>query len=83
MSNCLEKVEKLKGVVTAANGVNAERAVPMRFQKPVKTGLDAANIVRRDVENYEADTLQFTQSLGVWCGFIGQQTMIAIKKQVG
>ena len=39
--------------------------------------------MRRDIENYEADTSQYTQSLGCWHGFIGQQKMIAIKKHFG
>ena len=87
MSNYLEQVEKLQGVATAANGVNAEHAVRMRLQNQFKTGLDVAkytaDIMRRDVENYEADTSQYTQSLGCWHGFIGQQKMIAIKKHFG
>ena len=87
MSNYLEQVEKLQGVATAANGVNAEHAVRMRLQNQFKTGLDVAkytaNIMRRDIENYEADTSQYTQSLGCWHGFIGQQKMIAIKKHFG
>ena len=87
MSNYLEQVEKLQGVATAANGVNAEHAVRMRLQNQFKTGLDVAkytaDIMRRDIENYEADTTQYTQSLGCWHGFIGQQKMIAIKKHFG
>ena len=87
MSNYLEQVEKLQSVATAANGVNAEHAVRMRLQNQFKTGLDVAkytaDIMRRDIENYEADTSQYTQSLGCWHGFIGQQKMIAIKKHFG
>ena len=87
MSNYLEQVEKLQAVATAANGVSAEHAVRMRLQNKFKTGLDVAkytaDIMRRDIENYEADTSQYTQSLGCWHGFIGQQKMIAIKKHFG
>ena len=87
MSNYLEQVEKLQGLATAANGVNAEHAVRMRLQNQFKTGLDVAkytaDIMRRDIDNYEADTSQYTQSLGCWHGFIGQQKMIAIKKHFG
>ena len=87
MSNYLEQVEKLQGVATAANGVNAEHAVRMRLQNQFKTGLEVAkytaDLMRRDIENYEADTSQYTQSLGCWHGFIGQQKMIAIKKHFG
>jgi isocitrate lyase len=32
---------------------------------------------------YDADTSQYTQSLGCWHGFIGQQKLIAIKKHFG
>jgi isocitrate lyase len=74
-------------LATAANGVNAEHAVRMRLQNQFKTGLDVAkytaDIMRLDIENYEADTSQYTQSLGCWHGFIGQQKMIAIKKHFG
>lgn len=87
MSNYLKQVEKLQGVATAANGVSAEHAVRMRLQNQFKTGLDVAkytaDIMRRDIENYEEDTSQYTQSLGCWHGFIGQQKMIAIKKHFG
>ena len=87
MSNYREQVEKLQSVATAANGVNAEHAVRMRLQNQFKTGLDVArytaDIMRRDIDNYEADTSQYTQSLGCWHGFIGQQKMIAIKKHFG
>jgi isocitrate lyase len=32
---------------------------------------------------YDADTAKYTQSLGCWHGFIGQQKMIAVKKHFG
>ena len=87
MSHYLEQVEKLAGIGIAANGVNAEHAVRMRLQNQFKTGLDVAkytaDIMRRDIDNYEQDTSQYTQSLGCWHGFIGQQKMIAIKKHFG
>lgn len=87
MSNYLEQVEKLVGIETAANGVSAEHAVRMRLQNQFKTGLDVAkytaDIMRRDIDNYEEDPSQYTQSLGCWHGFIGQQKMIAIKKHFG
>ncbi len=87
MSNYLEQVESLAGLATAANGVSAEQAVRMRLQNQFKTGLDVArytaDIMRRDLDAYDADTSQYTQSLGCWHGFIGQQKMIAIKKHFG
>ena len=87
MSNYSEQVENLAGLATAANGVSAEQAVRMRLQNQFKTGLDVArytaDIMRRDLDAYDADTSQYTQSLGCWHGFIGQQKMIAIKKHFG
>jgi len=39
--------------------------------------------MRADMAAYDADTAQYTQSLGCWHGFIAQQKMIAIKKHFG
>jgi isocitrate lyase len=36
--------------------------------------------MRKDMEAYDNDTAAYTQSLGCWHGFIGQQKMISIKK---
>ena len=36
--------------------------------------------MRRDMAAYDADPSKYTQSLGCWHGFIGQQKMISIKK---
>jgi isocitrate lyase len=36
--------------------------------------------MRKDMNEYDADSSQYTQSLGCWHGFIGQQKLIAIKK---
>jgi isocitrate lyase len=56
----------------------------MRAQNRFQTGLDiaryTAGIMRRDMANYDADPSMYTQSLGCWHGFIGQQKMISIKK---
>ncbi|MEZ7990314.1 MAG: isocitrate lyase, partial [Halioglobus sp.] len=53
-------------------------------QNRFKTGLDiakyTASIMRQDMNEYDADSSQYTQSLGCWHGFIGQQKLIAIKK---
>jgi len=35
------------------------------------------------MENYDKDSSQYTQSLGCWHGFIGQQKLISIKKHFG
>ena len=64
--------------------INSESAARMRLQNRFKTGLDiakyTASIMRQDMNEYDADTSQYTQSLGCWHGFIGQQKLIAIKK---
>ena len=69
---------------SAWNAINAESAARMRAQNRFKTGLDiakyTAKIMRDDMANYDADSSKYTQSLGCWHGFIGQQKMISIKK---
>ena len=66
------------------DAINPESAARMRAQNRFKTGLDIARytaaIMRRDMANYDADPSQYTQSLGCWHGFIGQQKLISIKK---
>ncbi len=66
------------------DAINPESAARMRAQNRFQTGLDIARytaaIMRRDMANYDADPSQYTQSLGCWHGFIGQQKMISIKK---
>ncbi|AXJ94630.1 MULTISPECIES: isocitrate lyase [unclassified Sphingomonas] len=68
-------------------GIDAEAVARMRLQNRFRTGLDIARytaaIMRRDMAAYDADPAAYTQSLGCWHGFIGQQKMIAIKKHFG
>jgi len=69
------------------DGISPESAARMRLQNRFRTGLDIARytaaIMRRDMAEYDADSSQYTQSLGCWHGFIGQQRLIAIKKHFG
>jgi len=69
------------------DGIDAESVARMRLQNRFQTGLDIARytaaIMRRDMAAYDADPANYTQSLGCWHGFIGQQKMIAIKKHFG
>jgi isocitrate lyase len=69
---------------SAWDAINPESAARMRAQNRFKTGLDIARytaaIMRRDMANYDADPSKYTQSLGCWHGFIGQQKLISIKK---
>ena len=64
--------------------ISPEYAARMKLQNRFKTGLDiakyTAGIMRADMANYDNDTAKYTQSLGCWHGFIGQQKMISIKK---
>jgi isocitrate lyase len=66
--------------------ISAESVARMKAQNRFKTGLDVARytakIMREDMAAYDADTSKYTQSLGCWHGFIGQQKMISIKKHL-
>ncbi len=68
-------------------GIGAEAVARMRLQNRFRTGLDiakyTAGIMRRDMAAYDADPANYTQSLGCWHGFIGQQKLISIKKHFG
>ena len=91
MSKYTDDIASLEGVIKAAGGswdaISPESAARMRAQNRFKTGLDiaryTADIMRRDMEEYDADSSRYTQSLGCWHGFIGQQKMISIKKHFG
>ena len=83
--NDIEEIAALRNQSGSAwNAINPESAARMRLQNRFKTGLDiakyTASIMRADMAAYDADTTQYTQSLGCWHGFIGQQKMISIKK---
>lgn len=69
------------------DGIDAEAVTRMRRQNRFRTGLDiaryTAGIMRRDMAAYDADPAAYTQSLGCWHGFIGQQKIISIKKHFG
>ncbi|WP_199554037.1 isocitrate lyase [Sandaracinobacteroides hominis] len=69
------------------DGIGAEAVARMQLQNRFRSGLDIARytaaIMRRDMAAYDADPAQYTQSLGCWHGFIGQQKLIAIKKHFG
>jgi isocitrate lyase len=90
MSQYSKDIEALSSVVGANqtwHDIDPEAAVRMRLQNRFKTHLDIAKynakIMREDMASYDADTSKYTQSLGCWHGFIGQQKMISIKKHFG
>ncbi len=83
--SALELVQNLKekhGDSWAA--INPKNAARMVIQNRFKTGIDiakyTAQIMRKDMQAYDLDPSQYTQSLGCWHGFIAQQKMIAVKK---
>ena len=88
MSQYQEDIKAIAGLKdkkgSAWNAINPESAARMRAQNRFVTGLDiakyTAKIMRNDMANYDADSSNYTQSLGCWHGFIGQQKMISIKK---
>ena len=69
------------------DSINPNYVARMRLQNNFKTGLDiakyTASVMRKDMENYDNDKSAYTQSLGCWHGFIGQQKLISIKKHFG
>jgi isocitrate lyase len=69
------------------DGISAEAVARMRLQNRFNTGLDiakyTAKIMRADMAAYDTDPANYTQSLGCWHGFIGQQKLISIKKHFG
>ena len=85
------EVEKLN-TIPEFNGSNwssikPEYAARMRLQNQFKSGIDiakyTASLMRKDMDAYDSDTNAYTQSLGCWHGFIGQQKLISIKKHFG
>lgn len=81
----LTELRQQSGAAWAA--INPESAARMQAQNRFHTGLDiaryTADIMHADMAAYDADTSAYTQSLGCWHGFIGQQKLIAIKKHFG
>lgn len=71
----------------APAGINFEDLAQLKLQNTYSTHLDIARamakVMRADMAAYDADSGQFTQSLGCWSGFHAQQMMRAIKRQKG
>ena len=83
--SALEAIRNLKTKYgNTWNAINSENAARMVAQNRFKTGLDIAKytaaIMREDMAEYDADSSNYTQSLGCWHGFVAQQKMIAVKK---
>ncbi|MEE4154923.1 MAG: isocitrate lyase [Erythrobacter sp.] len=86
-----ETIKETRSLVEA-NGaswaaIDPEATARMKLQNRFNTGLDiakyTAKIMRADMDAYDANPADYTQSLGCWHGFIGQQKMISIKKHFG
>ena len=64
--------------------INPEYVARMQLQNRFKSGIEIAkynaSIMRKDMDDYDNDSSKYTQSLGCWHGFIGQQKLISIKK---
>ncbi len=91
MTQYAEDIRQLAELKAAAGNpwqnISPEHGARMRAQNRFRTGLDiarhTAKIMRRDMEAYDHDCSDYTQSLGCWHGFIAQQKMVAIKKHHG
>ena len=91
MSNLNDEVNKANEVSSMSNdswgAIDPNYVARMRLQNRFKTGIDVAKytaaIMRKDMDAYDSDSSAYTQSLGCWHGFIGQQKMISIKKHFG
>ena len=83
----IEMSQLIKSKNGTWDGINPESVARMRLQNRFKTGLEIARynaaIMRKDMAAYDLDPTKYTQSLGCWHGFIGQQKMISIKKHFG
>ena len=84
-NNSLEEASSISDIDTSNwDAINPNYVARMRLQNQFKTGIDiakyTASIMRKDMDDYDKDPTSYTQSLGCWHGFIGQQKLISIKK---
>jgi isocitrate lyase len=91
MSDYLQEIQSASSAIeqhgSSWRAIDPESVARMRLQNRFRTGLDiaqyTAKIMRADMAAYDRDPANYTQSLGCWHGFIGQQKMISIKKHFG
>ncbi|XOV86299.1 MAG: isocitrate lyase [Pseudomonadota bacterium] len=91
VSPYLKEVEAIKALISQNKdtwkGINPEYAARMKLQNRFTSGLDiaqyTADIMRKDMADYDRDSSQYTQSLGCWHGFTAQQLAIAVKRHRG
>ena len=88
MSNYVKHISAAANLIASHgscwDAINPVYVARMKTQNRFQTGIGiakyTAKIMRDDMAAYDADSSQYTQSLGCWHGFIGQQKMISIKK---
>lgn len=91
MSAYLEEIQSAQAIRDGNNdswkGINAEYVARMRLQNRFTTGLDiaryTADIMRKDMADYDNNSANYTQSLGCWHGFTAQQLAMSVKKHRG
>ncbi|MCC7319905.1 MAG: isocitrate lyase [Rubellimicrobium sp.] len=68
-------------------GVSVDDIVQLKMQNSYDTHLDIARemarVMRADMAAYDADSANFTQSLGCWSGFHAQQMIKSVKRLRG
>jgi isocitrate lyase len=83
----IQNADKILQSEATWSAIQPENVARMRLQNRFKTGLDiakyTAKVMREDMAAYDKDPSKYTQSLGCWHGFIGQQKLISIKKHFG
>ncbi|MEL7189521.1 MAG: isocitrate lyase [Pseudomonadota bacterium] len=87
----IQKIDAMRDLVKdngpSWGAIDPESAARMVLQNRFPTGLDiakyTAKIMRADMDAYDNDPANYTQSLGCWHGFIAQQKLISIKKHFG
>lgn len=71
----------------APGGISIDDMVQLRIQNTFNTHLDIAKsmagVMRADMAAYDADSAQYTQSLGCWSGFHAQQMIKSVKRLKG
>ena len=88
MTPYMQQVEEVRRVLLQQGhewrAINPDFVVRMRLQNRFRTGLEiakyTADIMRKDMADYDKDTGKYTQSLGAWHGVVAQQTMMSVKK---
>ena len=80
----IDRMATLRESHPSWGAINPEYTARMQKQNRFRTGLEiaqyTADIMRKDMADYDADSSNYTQSLGCWHGFTAQQMMMSVKK---